>query len=151
MNYQHALVETAVKKVDLNLICLKYFGSEQVRGTSRTVAQNSTLHEEALAYTSVVKLVVQLSTAFSLKWKPRNSLSEPLVDERALTVLYKGEPTQSSGRFTEVSNADFPVPVYCHSRIYPLLVTQIPARSHPPYVWLKYGFGSTHSQQRAQQ
>jgi hypothetical protein len=37
------------------------FGAE---GTPRTMAHHSTLHEEALAYTSVVKLVVQLPTAF---------------------------------------------------------------------------------------
>ena len=116
-------LQSAVEEMNLNLRCLKYCGSEQVQGTPRTVAQHSTLYEKALAYTSVVKLVVQLSTTFSLKWKPRNDLSKPLIDESALTVLYKGEPTQSSGRFTEVSNADFPVSVYCHSRIYPLLLS----------------------------
>jgi hypothetical protein len=58
-----------------------------------------------------------------------NGFSKPLIDERALTVLYKGEPTQSNGRFTEVSRADFPVPVYCHSKnLSTSSVTQIPPR-----------------------
>jgi len=52
--------------IRLNLRCLKYLevGAGTVQGTPRTVAHHSTLHEEALAYMSVVKLVVQLSTAF---------------------------------------------------------------------------------------
>jgi len=50
--------------LDLNLRSLKYFESEKVQGTPRTVAHHSTLNEEALVYTSVVKLLVQLSTAF---------------------------------------------------------------------------------------